>query len=144
MKKIPLIIFLLVFHANACEEDCIQKPSPINCKKAMHDFSEKIETYSEAVEKIDISELVKFREWLKENETIQITCGAYNQDRALKPHYKEIFLANIRLISSIRGLIRSNEIFSKPDETITEHIKEAYLQMRNSTKVFNNQTDENT
>lgn len=137
MKIIPLITLLLVFHASACEEDCIQKPSPINCEEAMYNYSEKIEHYEEAVEKINISELVKFREWLKENETIQITCGAYNQDKALKPYYKEIFLANIRLISSIRGLIRSNEAFSKPDETITEHVKEVYSQMRNSTKVFN-------
>lgn len=137
MKKILFITFLAVFQANACEEDCVQKPSPINCGEAMHSYSENIETYAEAVEKINISELEKFRVWLEENETIQITCGAYNQDKTLEPHYREILLANVQLVSSIRGLIRSNEIFSKPDEAFTDDVKEGYLQMRNSTKVFN-------
>ena len=137
MKKILLITFLAAFQTNACETDCVQKPSPINCEEAMHSYAENIETYAEAVEKIQISELAKFRLWLEENETIQMTCGAYNRDKTLEPHYREILLASTYLVSSIRGLIRSNEVFSKPDKVFIDDVKEDYLKMRNSTKVFN-------
>ncbi len=103
----------------------------------MHSYSEGIEYYAEAVENIRLSELVKFRLWLKENESIQQACGAYNANKMYEATYKEIFLANIRLTTSISGLVYSNEKLGKADETIAEQVKKSYAIIRNSAKAFN-------
>lgn len=140
MKKLLPIAFLTILHASACEEDCTQSQPPINCEEAMHAYSERIEYYADAVEKTRLPELVKFRAWLKENESIQLTCGAYNQSKTYEAPYKEIFLANIRLTTSINGLVQSSETLGKPDESIAGKVKKSYAIMRNSTKVFNNRS----
>lgn len=137
MKKLLPLAFLTILHANACEEDCSQNDLPINCEEAMNAYSEKIENYAEAVENIRLPELVKFRVWLKENERIQLTCGAYNQSQAHEAAYKEIFLANIRLTTSINGLVYSNEKLGNPDESTAQQVKNSYAIIRNSAKTFN-------
>jgi hypothetical protein len=137
MKTLLIIAFLAISHANACEEDCKHDQPPINCDDAMHSYSEGIEYYAEAVENISLSELVKFRVWLKENESTQRTCGAYNQNEIYENAYKEIFLANIRLTTSINGLVYSNEKLGKADESIAEQVRASYAIIRKSAKAFN-------
>lgn len=103
----------------------------------MHSYSETIESYASAVERINLPELVKFRVWLIENGTIHITCSAYNQSKIYEKHYENIFLANIRMTGSIRGLVLASEVIGKSDEGIERQLKASFTIMRNSTKFFN-------
>lgn len=137
MKAILLIASLLIFQAEACEDNCIQKPSPIDCGEEMDRYSKVVAAYAESVEKTEISQLVKFKNWLEENQTVQLTCNAYNQNKAYEPHYGAIFNASIDLISSIKFLAQSIEEDGRPEKVFIAQVKNGYLLMQSSTKIFN-------
>lgn len=103
----------------------------------MHRYSEELETYVKAVENMDISELTKLREWLKESKNIQITCDAYNEDSHYESYYSDIFLASIGLGSSIYAVLQSNEMSMKRDEYIVERLAEEYFLLRGAARIFN-------
>lgn len=103
----------------------------------MHSYSEMLETYVKAVENMDISELAKLREWLKESKNVQITCDAYNEDSHYEPYYRDIFLASNGLAASIYAVLQSNEMLMRPSEFMVERVVKEYFLLRDAARIFN-------
>lgn len=53
--------------------------------------------------------------------------------------YKDIFLSNYQLISGIKALVKSYDMFGQQDEFIAASVKQKYSVMRKAVAEFNKQ-----
>lgn len=138
MKTFIITLLLLSSFAFACDEQSKSaKESPIDCTTNMRDYAEVVESYSTAIDSINLQELASFRDWLNGNTDTHITCGEWNRSDALSEVYKAIFISHYQLIGDIEGLIKSNDILGKPDDFIVRHMEQSYSTMREAVKRFN-------